>query len=124
MRRLATAALAIGLAACANSDSTAPSVSLAGNYSLRTINGSPVPYTFASGVTLQSDMLTLSSNGTYSDDAQYSDGRLIVEQGYYTNNNGSITFTDQSNNNTYLGSLSGSVLTEIVSGLTETYQKQ
>lgn len=124
MRRLAIAALAMGLAACANTDSTAPSVSLAGNYSLRTINGSPVPYTFASGVTLQSDMLTLSSNGTYSDDAQYSDGRLIVEQGYYTNNNGSITFTDQSNNNTYLGSLSGSVLTEIVSGLTETYQKQ
>lgn len=124
MRRLAIAALAIGLAACASTDSTAPSVSLAGNYSLRTINGSPVPYTFASGVTLQSDMLTLSSNGNYSDDAQYSDGRLIVEQGYYTNNNGSITFTDQSNNNTYMGSLSGSVLTEIVSGLTETYQKQ
>lgn len=124
MRRITIAALGIGLAACSNMDSTSPSVSLAGNYSLRTINGSPVPYTFASGVTLQSDMLTINPNGTYSDTEQDSDGQVIVEQGYYTSYNGAITFTDQSNNNTYSGSLSGSVLTEIVAGLTETYQKQ
>ena len=124
MRRITIAVLALGMAACTNSSTTGPSGSLSGTYRLQTINGSPVPYTFASGVTLQSDVLTLSSNGNYSDAAQYSDGRLIVEQGYYNNYNGAITFTDQSNNNNYQGSISGTVLTEIVSGLTEVYQKQ
>ena len=125
MRRFAIVALAIGLAACTNNDSnsTAPTVSVVGNYSLRTINGSPLPYTFSNGSTLSSDVLTLFADGTFSDVGQYSDGTAIVEQGFYSNNNGSITFVDQPSGFTYQGSLSGSVLTEIVNGLTETYQK-
>jgi hypothetical protein len=124
MRRIAIAALAIVLAGCTSSDSTEPGVSLVGNYSLRTINGSNLPYTLSNGLVLTSDVLSLFNDGTYSDAAQYSDGRVGVENGFYSNNNGAITFTVSSSGATYAGSLSGSVLTEIIGTVTETYQKQ
>ena len=110
-------------AACAGNDVTSPTVTLAGTYSLRTINGSPLPYTFGSGVSLTSDVLTLRADGTYTDVGHYSDGAVTTEQGVYTNSGGSVTFDDQTDNVSYQGSLSGRVLTEITNGFTVTYQK-
>ena len=60
MRRLVMFALASTLAAC-SLDSTGPNGSVAGNYSLRTINGQSLPYTFSGGLRLMSDDLTLMS---------------------------------------------------------------
>jgi len=123
MRRIAIVALALGLAAC-NNDSTSPSGAISGTYALRTVNGSSLPYTFSDGSRLTSDVLTLYNDGTYSDAAQFSDGTVSNEQGFWSNVNGAITFDDTTDNIQYQGSLSGNVLTEIFQGLTETYQRQ
>ena len=122
MRRLAPLLLAVGMAACAN-DATAPSTSVEGTYSLQRINGTTLPYTFSNGLQLAGDQLVLNTDGTFTDIARYSDGRSSTEVGYYTSLNGSITFNDQTSGSSYQGSLSGTVLTEIVNGFTETYQK-
>lgn len=122
MRRLALLALAVGMAACAN-DATAPSTSIDGTYSLQRINGTALPYTFSNGLQLVGDQLVLNTDGTFTDIARYSNGRSSTEVGYYTSLNGSITFNDQTSGSSYQGSLSGTVLTEIVNGFTETYQK-
>jgi hypothetical protein len=122
MRRILVLGLALALAAC-GTDVTAPSVSIDGSYSLRTINGTNLPYTFNNGLTLSSEVLTMSVDGTYTDVARYSDGRVSTDQGYYTNNNGAINFTSQASAFTFQGSLSGAVLTEIVNGYTQTFQK-
>ena len=75
-----------------------------------------------------SDQLTINSNGTYSDVSQYTTSQgtsaSSTENGTYSNNNGAVTFNDQTDGFVYQGSLSGSVLTEIVAGLTEVYQRQ
>ena len=123
MRKFGALVLALGLAACAN-DSTAPSTSVEGSYTLKTINGSNLPYTFSTGSQLVSEQLVLNTDGSFTDASQYSNGQTLVDSGYWTNLNGSITFTDvTANNATYQGSLSGTVLTEIVSGYTQTFQK-
>ena len=122
MRRVVILGFALALAAC-SSDMTAPSVSIVGSYQLMTINGQSLPYTFSNGLTLYGDVLSLSSDGTFIDRSNYSNGQASTQQGYFTNNNGAIVFSDQTSGFTYQGSLSGQVLTEIVSGYTQAYQK-
>jgi hypothetical protein len=122
MHKIASLVLALGLAACAT-DATSPSTTVEGSYNLRTINGTTLPYTFSNGLQLMNEQLVLNTDGSFSDASQYSNGRTNVDSGYWTNLNGSITFTDITAGITYQGSLSGTVLTEIVSGYTQTFQK-
>jgi hypothetical protein len=126
VKTLVLAALALSLAACNDSNnSVGPNDSLSGEYSLRTVNGSPLPFTFSDGSTVTSDVITLFSDGTFSESTQLSDGRVFVDQGFYSANNGAITFNDQTIGQTFSGSISGSVLTEIFSnGLTEVFQRR
>lgn len=122
---LAAAAMLSG-AACTDSNSvTNPTVDIAGTWSLRTLNGSSLPYNLGNR-SIISEQLSLNNDGTYSDVATYSDGNFFNEVGYYTVNNNVITFQDQTDQIQYTGSISGSVLTEIdnVSGFTSVYQKQ
>jgi len=123
MRRITIAitALAIGLTACNDSNAVGPTTSVAGLYSLRAINGTNLPVTFGNGTTLMTDALTLNIDGTFSDVAQFGDGTVTVQQGFYTNNNGSLEFTDRDTGQTFSASLSGTILTEFVGGLTEVY---
>jgi hypothetical protein len=95
-----------------------------GTYSLTRLNGQLLPYTFSNGLTLISDDLTLYRDGTYMDVSRYSTGNSRTEQGYYTNNNGSLFFQPNSSGLTYQGSVSGTVLTEIVSGYTQTFERR
>ena len=122
MRTIATLVLAFGLTACAT-DATAPSTSVDGSYALRTVNGTTLPYAFSNGLQLTGERLVLNTDGSFTDTSQYSNGRTSTDSGYYTNLNGSITFTDVTAQITYQASLSGPVLTEIVSGFTQTFQK-
>ena len=132
MRRFVVLAALVAAAACDNSNSVSPSVSIAGQYNLRTVNGSSLPYTFTTTqgatATLTSDLLTMNADGSYSDIAQFTSAQngnyTVSEFGTYSQVNGSITFFDQTDGIQYNGSLSGSVLTEINSGVTEVYQKQ
>ena len=122
MRRVVILGLALALAGC-SSNTTSPSVSLTGSYQLRTINGQALPYTFSNGLTLSDDVLSLNNDGTFVDISSYSNGQTSTQQGFFTNNNGAIVFSNQTSGISYQGSLSGSVLTEIVSGFTQAYQK-
>jgi len=110
MRRIALFMAMIALAAC--NDATSPNGSAVGTYSLRTINGSNLPYTFSDGSVLVSDQLVLNANGTYTDQANFSNAGSIVENGFWSINNNLITFDDQSDGINYTASLSGTVLTE------------
>jgi len=127
MRRLALLAAVIALAAC-NNDSTSPNGQITGTYSLRTVNGNPLPYTFSDGSVLVSDRLSLNNDGTYIDVATFSNAGSATEQGLWSINNNLITFNDQTDAFNYSGSLSGSVLTETFPGtrgsgsVTEVYQ--
>lgn len=126
MRRLALLLAVVALAAC-NNDSTSPNGTVVGTYSLRTVNGSQLPYTFSDGSVLVSDQLTLNSNGTYTDIASYSNANSNPEQGYWSINNNLISFNEITGTSSYTGSLSGSVLTETFnfngSSITEVYQR-
>lgn len=122
MRRALVLVLALALSACAM-DSTSPSGSVDGSYTLRTINGQSLPFTFRTGLTLTSEVLTLYRDGTYQDESRYSDGSRFTDSGIYTSFNGSITFDSDRSSLTYQGSVSGNVLTEIVNGYTQTFQK-
>ena len=63
MRRIALFMAVFALAAC--NDATSPNGSPIGTYSLRTVNGFGLPYTFSHGPVLISDQLELNSAGSY-----------------------------------------------------------
>jgi len=126
-RSILIASAALALASCGSSDPTAPTVSLTGTYTLQTINGQLLPVQLTNGSVIVNDQLSLNGDGSYADVVQYAAAQggttSQTEYGTYSNNNGAIVFNDQTDNITYQGSLSGSVLTVIVSGLTEAYKK-
>jgi Lipocalin-like domain len=129
MRRIALLIAVIALAAC-NNDSTSPNGTVIGSYSLRTINGNTLPYTFSNSNVLVSDRLTLNSDGSYFDVASFSNSGQSTEQGTWSINNNLITFQDHTDGISYTASLSGNVLTETFpsndgfsSSVTEVYQK-
>jgi|SRR4051812_37786338 hypothetical protein len=133
MRKLLVPLLAATLtfaAACTN-DATSPTVSITGNWSLRTLNGQSVPVTVSTQTgtfTIVSENLTLNPDGSYNDIVNYSNGTSSTEVGFYSVNNNLITFVDQTDNGfQYTGSISGNVLTstsQSSSGtFTSVYQK-
>ena len=122
MRRLVMFALAGTLAAC-SLDSTGPNGSVAGNYTLRRINGQQLPYTFSGGLRLMSDDLTLMSDGTYQDVSRYDDGTSFVDEGDYENYNGAITFYSSTTGDTYQGSISDDVLTMLMNNYTQVFER-
>jgi hypothetical protein len=122
MRRLVMLALASTMLASCSADSTGPNGSVTGTYSLRTIDGQPLPYTFSGGLRLMSDEITLMSDGSYEDVSRYSDGTSFVDEGDYTNYNGAVTFYSTSGD-TYQGSISRDVLTQVLNGYTQVFQR-
>lgn len=122
MRRTLVLAMALALSAC-GMDATSPSVPVDGSYTLRTINGSSLPFTFNTGLTLTAEVLTLYPDGTYQDQSRYSNGTTSLDEGDYTSYNGSMTFESRRRPVVFQASLSGSVLTEIINGYTQTFQK-
>lgn len=110
MRRIALLMAVIALAAC--NDATAPNGSASGSYSLRTVNGFNLPYTFSDGSVLISDQLVLNTDGSYIDQAHFSNRSDTMEQGFWSINNNLISFNDETDGINYTASLSGTVLTE------------
>lgn len=117
MRRLFSAiTIAMALATGCSSDITGPNGSIVGTYSLRTVNGSPLPYQVSYNRAIRSEEVRLNSDGSYTDYAYYTDGSSFTENGYWTQYNNQITFDDQTDHLQYQGSISGSVLTESTPG--------
>ena len=129
MRRIALLGLIVALAAC-NNDSTSPNGSAVGSYSLHTFNGAVLPVDVGNGDILTSDQLVLNANGTYVDQATFSNAPSQVEQGNWSISNNLISFDDLTDGIQYTGSLSGNVLTETFppvgggTSTTEVYQRQ
>ena len=122
LRRLVMLALACTTMVACSVDSTGPNGSVAGTYTLRRINGQNLPYTLPSGRQLVSDQLTLYRDGTYEDVSQYSNASSTFDEGDYTNENGAVTFYSTSGD-TYQGSVSGSVLTQILTNYTQVFER-
>jgi len=93
-------------------------------YALRRINGSTLPYTFSSGQRLISDDLTLYRDGTFIDVSRYDSGETSTDEGFYTNDNGSLNFESSDTGLVYQGSITDDVLTEVVNGFTQVFQRQ
>ena len=131
MRKLfVVAALALA-AACG--DSTSPS-SVSGTYNLQTVNGAALPYVFQADNPkreLISEQLVLSANGTFT----FNDVIRTTPTGgapttMPTTDSGTFTLTGNSivftfgGTSSIAGSVSGSTLTIIDTGVTAVYSKQ
>lgn len=125
---LVALAVAVG---CGSDSSTSPTfATLAGTWSLQTVNGSPLPFTISQSLNdkeeLMSDIVTASSTGTYTEVLQIREtlnGQTTVtnvpDAGTFTINgsaitlsssqSGSITGTLSNNNNTFTAAESGYV---------------
>jgi hypothetical protein len=124
---LPIALLALSLAACSdnNNSVTIPLQTVPGDYVLQTINGSPLPFTFSDGTTLNTDVLSLHDDGTFVETMQLADGTTLVDTGVYTVHNTSLTITDETAGFTYSASITGNVMTAIFpNGLTEVLHKK
>ncbi len=122
--------------ACSGGDSTAPTqTSVAGTWTLRTINGSGLPFTVvqvgADKVEITSDVLTVASGGAFTQltTVRITEGgrvttETIPDAGNYGLNGTAVSFTFNSDGSTGTGTLSGSTLTVASSGFSQVYQKQ
>ena len=126
-----TVALAVGLlAGCGNP--TGPEA-IAGNYTLRTINGQDLPFTIEAAlldgkIELAAGSLRINSDNTFSlsltlatTEGGTTTSETETTTGAYTLNETAITLT--SDGETVTGSITGNTLTLIDEGLTFVYQK-
>jgi uncharacterized lipoprotein NlpE involved in copper resistance len=138
MRRLLVLAMALAttLTAAGCSDSTGPGDSLAGTYSLRTVNNTQVPVTVISGggysLEVLSGSIALDAQGNYTGTVRYREtdvGQAPVQYddtiyGYWTLSGNTLTLTDSQTGDQYFGTVSGSTITlSDGSGYTEVYTK-
>ena len=132
---LSTVALAVAFTtACGGDSSTGPS-SVAGTYSLTTVNSSPLPYVFindASGkIEILSDVYTVSDNGTYTNPTiirSTVNGTVttdtLTSDGTYTRSGNSITLTDSADPTSKLsGTVTTGALTINTNGFVLVYQR-
>jgi hypothetical protein len=124
MRRIAFFALTAAFLSACSLDSIGLPGSVAGTYSLRQINGASLPYTFSGGSRLISDDLTLYTDGTFLDTSRYDNGQTSTDQGFYTSSTGSLNFESSESGLQYQGSVTNNVLTEVVNGYTQVFEKQ
>ena len=130
MRRLMPVLMLAAAAACHDS-STGPVNTVVGTYALATVNAQALPYQFTLStgekLTLNSDIVTLREDGTYSDIGKWTSSTAgaftVTEVGTYSETNGTVMFFDQTDGITYQGTLAGSVLTESSGNMTQVYQK-
>jgi hypothetical protein len=126
------ALVALAPAACGGDNSTGPSHSVVGTYTLQTINGQPLPFLIFQGATEKyefiSDVVAVNADYTYSEtgSVRYTDlttGAVTAQPfssaGTWRETNGAIEFTDASDGSVVNGTVSGNTLTilETVEGL-------
>ena len=125
MRRLLVLAMALTttLTAAGCSDTTGPAGSLAGTYSLRSVDGSPLPVTyFYAGYTdeIVAGRIDLDAQGNYVGTTTYrrtyTSGQAPIQFddtiiGYWTLSGNQLTLVDTQSGAQYFGTVSGSTIT-------------
>ncbi|MEO7085498.1 MAG: hypothetical protein ABI442_05005 [Gemmatimonadaceae bacterium] len=112
---VASAALALGLAACSDSNSndvSTPSISpAAGTYALVSIDAKPLPWTNPDSPsnTLISAAFDINADGSFDDHIAYSDGRVGVDHGTVVVSGSTATFT-LANGSTFTATISGGIM--------------
>lgn len=137
MRKLFLSTLSAALAvtaACGGDSPTGPS-SVAGTYSLATVNSAPLPYVYlndASGkFEIVSDVYVISENGTYTNPTIVRStvsgtvtADTLTSNGTYTRSGNSITLTDAADPTSKLsGAVTTSGLTITAAGFILVYQR-
>lgn len=134
--RFMACALLIVAAACGSDGPTQPtSTSVAGTWSLQTINGNGLPYvvaqTGADKVELISDVITAVASGSFTQITQVritqngqTSTQSIPDAGSFSLNGTAVTFTFNSDGSTGTGSVSGNTLTVTDDGFAYVYKKQ
>ena len=124
MRKLIGSILLAMVVACGGDKATGPNASITGNYTLRTVNGNTVPAVVFQNTTEKEELtagnINLNADRTWSGALSFRSTNLtngatatlsLPANGTYTNNNGSITLTDASDNSHLTGTVGGGTLT-------------
>jgi hypothetical protein len=124
MRRLILAMGTLALFACG--DSTGVVQNLNGSYSLQTINGQSLPFTFFQSATLRQEITAdvfTASNGQFTEVTSERDTQngtvsnfTTSDSGTYTVNGTAVTFTFFSDGSTGSGTISGNTFTLVATG--------
>ena len=131
MRRIMMV-LALAAAAACGDSSTGISGSVAGTYTLRSINGTVLPYTVLSSGTTKieviDDVITLNTNGTYTETGHTrttTNGSASTDTGTdtgtYTTAGTSITLRSSGDGTTTVGTVNAGTLTIVDQGLSAVF---
>ena len=123
----------LALLACDGDGSTGPGASIAGAYSLTTVNGAPLPFVVQQAGTykyeITADTYTLADAGTWTEvraDRTTSNGAVTTstktDAGVWSRNGTSITLTSTANG-TLAGTVSGNTLSLSSAGNTMVFTK-
>ena len=133
MRKLVAALFLATFVACGGDSVTDVNASIAGTYTLRTVNGSPLPYVFPNTgtdkVEIIDDAVTVTDAGTYTEvgHARLTSGtsvttQVVTDNGTYTRTGTAVSFRSV-DGTVSSGSVSGSSITIADVGLSLLYQK-
>jgi hypothetical protein len=118
--------LALTVTACGGGDSTAPP-SIAGTYTLQSVNNAPLPFTTSEDATYKAEILswvvTLNGDNTFSHvfrgrstDNRQTTENTIASSGAYTRSGATVDMFDNSDNSHLQASVSGSTMTIVIDG--------
>lgn len=124
-------ALALAVTACGGGDSTAPP-SVAGTYTLQSVNNAPLPFTTSEDATYKAEILswvvTLNNDNTFSHvfrgrstDNGQTTVNTITSSGTYTSSGATVDMFDNSDNSHLQASVSGSTMTIVIDGPVGTF---
>ena len=134
MRRFILAMGTLALFACG--DSTGVNQNLNGTYSLQTVNGQALPFTFFQSGTLRQEITAdvfTATNGSFTEVTSERDTNLQTgavsnfntsDSGTYTINGTAVTFTFFSNGSTGSGTISGNTFTLVATGFSLVFTHQ
>jgi hypothetical protein len=133
--RILPLALLIVAISCSDSTTAPTFASVAGTWSLQTINGTPLPFTTSQSATdrteILSDIVNATSSGTFTETTTFritQNGSVstqsTVDNGTFSLNGTAVTFTFNSDGSTDTGSLNGNTMTVTETGFALVFTKQ
>lgn len=136
MRRLLSLALALAIVGCGSDSSSEPTnASVAGTWTLQSVNGSQLPFTLSNvgstKIELVSSVVNVTSAGTWTSTSQTRttiNGQATTstgtQAGTYTLSGSAVAIRSTDGTTVQAGTVSGNTLTLAQTGLVFVYQKQ